>query len=130
MKTLNCVFCGTEVSAPEELNDPTARAICDGCWDKGGRLPRFGGPNPYQFRVDSQGRVIRSDWQRSKWWLTLRKHFLRNPAEATFFTLSFGFLAFLAIALLVVQPLGSLIFWGVCSAVFFTLRVAMLRGWV
>lgn len=130
MKTLTCVFCDTEVASPENWNDSTARAVCDGCWEKGGRLPRFDGPNPYQFRVDDHGRVIRPDRQRSKWWLTLRKHFLRNPAEATFFTLSFGFIAFLAIALLVAQPLGSLIFLGICTAVFFGWRVAMRRGWV
>ncbi len=47
----NCVFCGTEVKANFEITDKTAKAICDSCFAKGGRLPGSG----WEVSVDSKG---------------------------------------------------------------------------
>ena len=51
MRTFNCVFCGEDVNTRFEINDPTAKAICDGCYSRGGRLP--GGI--WQISVDDRG---------------------------------------------------------------------------
>ena len=130
MKILHCVFCGCEVAAPDELNDPTARAICNDCIARGGRLPRMGGARPYQIHVDDQGRAFRPRWQQSRWWRQVRIGMFPNPVAATVSTLAVLFIAFLVVGMLLKAPLQSLAFWGFCTLIWWGWRVAMRRGWL
>ena len=58
MMRFNCVFCGEQVLADCEIKDETAKAICDSCFAKGGRLPG----TVWEVRFDSEGRP----WQSKK----------------------------------------------------------------
>jgi len=86
MKSFQCVFCDEEVLAPDGIYDPFTSAICDSCWNSGGRLPRRG-PDPWQFRVDNKGRPIRENWKDSRTWQTLRRTCFSHPVPATCLTL-------------------------------------------
>ena len=60
MMQFNCVFCGEQVLADSEIKDETAKAICDSCFAKGGRLPG----NVWEVSFDSEGRPRQSKKQR------------------------------------------------------------------
>ena len=113
MKSFQCVFCDEEVLAPDEIYDPSTRAICDSCWNAGGRLPRRG-PNPWQFRVDNKGRPIRETWKDSRTWRALRRTWFSHPVPATFVTLLAVFIAELIVAVAFQWPL-QLAFWIVVA---------------
>ena len=130
MKILHCVFCGCEVAAPDQLNDPTARAICNDCIARGGRLPRMGGARPYQIHVDDQGRAFRPRWQQSRWWRQVRAYLIPNPLVATIYTVPLLVIAFVVLAMVFKAPLQSLAFWGFCTLVWWGWRAAMHRGWL
>jgi hypothetical protein len=52
MIKFNCVFCGEQLLADCEIKDETAKAICDSCFAKGGRLPG----TVWEVSVDKKGR--------------------------------------------------------------------------
>ena len=68
MMRFNCVFCGEQVLADCEIKDETAKAICDSCFAKGGRLPGI----TWEGSFDSKGRP-RSAAQKE--FLTSKIHF-------------------------------------------------------
>jgi hypothetical protein len=129
MKTLNCCFCGTEVAAPANLNDPTARAVCDACYTRGGRLPKRSGPRPWAVHVDSRGRVDTSKFTR-KW---IRRNFAPNAAVATLMVvtiLPLGiFIPVLVFKAAFMYPMASALFWSGVVVVYAACREA-IRRWL
>ena len=68
MMRFNCVFCGEQILADCEIKDETAKAICDSCFAKGGRLPG----TVWEARFDSEGRPRQSKKQN---YLTSKIHY-------------------------------------------------------
>ena len=128
MKQLNCVFCGTEVIAPPGLNDPSAKAICESCVARGGRLPSMDGPRPWAVRVDSKGRVYRNSYEPrfEKAWI--RGYFFRTPLDATMATFFLLIFCGLLLALLIKSPLITIGFFGLIGAVYLA-WVKILSRW-
>lgn len=56
MKIFNCIFCGEEINTRFEIKDPTAKAICDSCYSRGGRLPG----TIWEVSVDEKGNPRRN----------------------------------------------------------------------
>ena len=124
MKSFQCVFCDEEVHAPDGIYDPSTRAICDSCWNAGGRLP-WRGPNPWQFRVDNKGRPIRESWKDSWTWRALRRTWFSHPVPATCLTL---------MSLLTLVAIGSGLWTAVVRrpaelSVFIVLTTVIAYGW-
>ncbi len=136
MNVLFCAFCNAEVALPAGLNDPTAKAICDQCYELGGRLPKCPGNKSYEFQVDPNGRVVggwwpgRSKWKQSKDWKYLRKSYLSNPVSATVFTLFAVVLLFVPFASFIVWPVQSLFILLLAIMLGNFWRYVMRKGWL
>ena len=117
MRHLNCVFCGTEVTSPPGLNHSTAKAICESCVARGGRLPYLDGSNPWKVRVDSEGRAYQYSYglRFNKAWM--RGYFFRTPLDASLTTFSLLLLGGLLLVFLIKAPLPTIGFflfiWGI-----------------
>lgn len=111
-QSLCCCFCGVEVKAPQGFSDLTAKAVCDRCYELGGRLPRFN----YQFRVNDQGQPIPP--RRDKW----VKHFAPNATAATVYTVAIGItaiaLVWMTVRLFLLHPMGSALFWALVILIY------------
>ena len=112
MTHLNCVFCGTEVTSPPGLNDSTAKAICESCVARGGRLPYMDGPKPWKIRVDSEGRAYQYSYglQFNKAWM--RGYFFRTPLDASLTTFSLLLFGGLLLAFLIKAPVPTIGFFA------------------
>ena len=111
-RSLYCCFCGVEVKAPQGFSDTTAKAVCDRCYELGGRLPRLG----YQFRVNDQGQPVpprRANWV---------KHFAPNATAATVYTVLIGVTAialpWTVVKLFLLHPMGSAFFWALVILIY------------
>ena len=120
MTHLNCVFCGTEVTSPPGLNDSTAKAICESCVARGGRLPYMDGPKPWKIRVDSEGRAYQYSYglQFNKAWM--RGYFFRTPLDASLTTFSLLLFGGLLLAFLIKAPLPTICFFALTWVIYWT----------
>ena len=116
MKKLNCVFCSAEVLVPPNLSDPTARAVCDACYARGGRLPHMSGPNPWRMRVDRHGRLYSVSSESV--WAQVKAECFSTPGRATFYTLVFTGVGLTAVACLFLYPLNTILFGVLCGGLY------------
>jgi hypothetical protein len=121
MRTLNCCFCRAEVVAPNNLNDHAALAVCDACYALGGRVPWRPGPQPWQVRVDGQGRVSSAN-SRKEW---LLRRFAPNATAATVYSS----LLLLGAVGLVYGLINALINWTMRAAILVAVVIAIYGFW-
>ena len=80
MKRFNCIFCGASIYSNVDIKTESAHAICDGCHNLGGRLPR----SSWEVIVDNKGNPRN---QKRPIWSKLIKRLNHPKAFACFIVL-------------------------------------------